>query len=256
MDKVLKWHPDVVIGDAVAVQWAGSKNVEAHLIESSMETIVDAFERAMLVYKNLSQYILAEEKLATVLNCTREGAALINHDGRIEEINKQGCNTLSKPRDALLGANYSDYFDSSELNAAFAKNAGAHNLIVDYHDEKFALDHIAVSSESFANSSSVILFQPVQKISGCRQRHPQKARRERVLRQVQVRGHRACLSADAKDRRHRRALLPLGQQHHDRRRNRNGQRALRPVDPQRRAPRRWAVRCGELRRPARRTARE
>lgn len=164
MDKVLKWHPDVVIGDAVAVQWATAKNVEAHLIESSIETIVDAFERAMLVYKNLSQYILAEEKLATVLNCTREGAALINHDGRIEEINKQGCNILSKPRDVLLGAVYSDFFDSSELNSAFNKNAGAHNLIVNYHDEKIALDHIAVSSDSFADSSSVILFQPVQKI--------------------------------------------------------------------------------------------
>ena len=164
MDKVFKWHPDVVIGDAVAVQWANSKNVEAYLIESSMETIVDAFERAMLVYKNLSQYILAEEKLATVLNCTREGAVLINRDGRIEEINKQGCNILSKPRDVLLGELYSDFFDSLELNAAFHKNAGAHNLIVNYKDDKLALDHIAVSSDSFAESSSVILFQPVQKI--------------------------------------------------------------------------------------------
>lgn len=164
MDKVFKWHPDVVIGDTVAVQWANSRNVEAHLIESSMETIVDAFERAMLVYKNLSQYILAEEKLATVLNCTREGAVLINRDGRIEEINKQGCNILSRPRDALLGAHYSDFFDSAELNTAFHKNAGAHNLIVNHQDDKLALDHIAVSSDSFAESSSVILFQPVQKI--------------------------------------------------------------------------------------------
>ncbi len=164
MDKVFKWHPDVVIGDAVAVQWANSRNVEAHLIESSMETIVDAFERAMLVYKNLSQYILAEEKLATVLNCTREGAVLINREGRIEEINKQGCNILSRPRDVLLGARYSEFFDSAELNAAFHKNAGAHNLIVNHQDDKLALDHIAVSSDSFAESSSVILFQPVQRI--------------------------------------------------------------------------------------------
>ena len=164
MDRVSKWHPDVVVGDAVAVQWARSKNVETYLIESSMETIIDAFERAMLVYKNLSQYILAEEKLATVLNCTRDGAALINSDGRIEEINKQGCNILSKPREALLGARYADFFDSIELHAAFGKNVGAHNIIVNTQDDKLALDHIAVSSDSFAGSSSVILFQPVQKI--------------------------------------------------------------------------------------------
>jgi transcriptional regulator with PAS, ATPase and Fis domain len=164
LERVIKWSPDVVIGDAIAFHWATSNGLNAYLIESSMETIVDAFERAMLVYKNLGRYILAEEKLATVLNCTREGAVLINGDGNIEEINRQGCDILSQSRDSLLGTAFSDYFDSPELSKAFRKKTTSRSMIVNYRDDKLALDHIAVSSNSFTGNSSVILFQPVQKL--------------------------------------------------------------------------------------------
>jgi transcriptional regulator with PAS, ATPase and Fis domain len=164
MDRITKWGPDVVIGDAIAYHWAKAKGLESYLIESSIETIVDAFERAMLVYNNLCRYILAEEKLATVLNCTREGAILINRDGIIEEINRQGCDILAQSRDELIGATFSDYFDSTELGRAFRKNQLTRNMLVNYRDEKLAIDHITVSTDSHAGNSSVILFQPVQKI--------------------------------------------------------------------------------------------
>jgi transcriptional regulator with PAS, ATPase and Fis domain len=118
----------------------------------------------MLVYNNLCRYILAEEKLATVLNCSREGAMLVNREGIIEEINRQGCDILSQSREELIGALLSDYFDSAELNKAFRKNQTARNMLVNYGDEKLALDHITVSADNNAVGASVILFQPVQKI--------------------------------------------------------------------------------------------
>jgi transcriptional regulator with PAS, ATPase and Fis domain len=164
MDRIGRWNPDVVIGDAIAYHWAQARGLDAYLIESSMETLLDAFERAMLVYNNLCRYILAEEKLATVLNCSREGAILINRDGIIEEINRQGCDILSQSREELIGARLSDYFDSAELSKAFRKFQTARNIIVNYRDDKLALDHITVSADDQAGSSSVVLFQPVQKI--------------------------------------------------------------------------------------------
>ncbi|CAI9414498.1 Anaerobic nitric oxide reductase transcription regulator NorR [Pleomorphomonas sp. T1.2MG-36] len=164
MDRIGKWGPDVVIGDAIAYHWAQARGLDAYLIESSLETLLDAFERAMLVYNNLCRYILAEEKLATVLNCSREGAILINREGVIEEINRQGCDILSQPRDELIGALLSDYFDNAELNRAFRKNQTARNMLVNYRDEKLALDHITVSADNATGGASVILFQPVQKI--------------------------------------------------------------------------------------------
>ena len=164
MDHLARWKPDIVIGDAVACQWAKSMGLNSYLIESSMETIDDAFKRAMLVYKNLNRYILAEKKLATVLNCTRDGAVLVDSEGRIDEINRQGCEILAHSRDILLGSAIGNFFDTPELNKAFRKKLHAKNMIVTYHDDKLALDHIAVSSESFNDNASVILFQPVQKI--------------------------------------------------------------------------------------------
>jgi transcriptional regulator with PAS, ATPase and Fis domain len=164
MDGIAAWNPDVVMGDAITYHWAMSKGFDAYLIESSQETIDDALKRAMLVYNNLCRYILAEEKLAIVLSCTREGAILINGDGRIEEVNKQGCDILAGAREALIGTAFSDYFDSSELGKAFRKNQTTRNMIVNYREEKLALDLIAVPSGNGAGHSSVILFQPVQKI--------------------------------------------------------------------------------------------
>ena len=164
MDMLVQWNPDVVIGDAVAFQWAKSKGLNAYLIESSMETIVDAFERAMLVYKNLNRYFMAEKKLEAVLDCTRDGAVLVNSDGTIEEINKQGCTILGEGRAKLLGSNVSSFFNTPELSKAFRKKLHSRNMIVTCNDDKLALDHIPVSSEKLSDNASVILFQPVQKI--------------------------------------------------------------------------------------------
>ncbi|WP_321337688.1 sigma 54-interacting transcriptional regulator [uncultured Cohaesibacter sp.] len=164
MDMLVQWKPDVVIGDAVAFEWAKSKGLNAYLIESSMETIVDAFERAMLVYKNLNRYFLAEKKLEAVLDCTRDGAVLVNNEGQIEEINKQGCTILGQDRDDLLGAKISGFFNTPELSKALRKKTHTRNMIVNCHDDKLALDHIPVSSAKLSDNASVILFQPVQKI--------------------------------------------------------------------------------------------
>jgi transcriptional regulator with PAS, ATPase and Fis domain len=164
MDTVAEWNPDIVIGDAVSFQWAESRGLNAYLIESSMETIVDAFERAMLVLKNLNRHISTEKKLAAVLDCTHDGTVLVSSDGRIEEINSQGCNILGHPKETLLGADFSTYFNGKELDSAVGKKQLARSIIINYRNEKLAVDHIAISSDELTDSSSVLLFQPVRKI--------------------------------------------------------------------------------------------
>jgi transcriptional regulator with PAS, ATPase and Fis domain len=57
IQKVKRWQPDIVIGDAISFHWAKDHALNVYLIESSMEAIVDAFERAMLVLKNLNRHI-------------------------------------------------------------------------------------------------------------------------------------------------------------------------------------------------------
>ena len=94
---VKRWRPDFVIGDAVSFYWAKDHDLNAYLIESSMETIVDAFERAMLVLNNLNRHLSNEKRLSAVLDCTKEGAILVDRQGNIEEVNQQGCTTTPDP---------------------------------------------------------------------------------------------------------------------------------------------------------------
>lgn len=164
IQEVKDWNPDIVIGDAVSFHWANDQGLNAYLIESSMETIVDAFDRAMLVLNNLNKHILNEKRLSAVLNCTKEGAALINTEGIIEEVNMQGCTLLKTERSNLIGSGFSNYFQSKELKSAFERKQESRNIILDYKGKKLAIDHIAISSDDAMSSSAVILFQHIERI--------------------------------------------------------------------------------------------
>lgn len=162
--KVKHWKPDIVIGDAVSFHWAKDQGLNAYLIETSMGTIVDAFERAMLVLNNLKRHISSEKRLSAVLNCTKEGAILVDIDGNIKEVNRQGCNIFEAARADLIGRAFSNYFISKELNTASENKQEARNIILNYRGKKLAIDHIAISSDDATESSAVILFQHIERI--------------------------------------------------------------------------------------------
>ncbi len=162
-DEVLAWKPDVVIGDAISVRMAESRKLNFHLIESSMETLVDAFEQARLVLNNMRRHIDNAEKLAAVLDCTKEGAILITKDGRIEEVNKQGCRLLHNRRHSIIGLTCQELFASDELEKARLTRKRTSNILVSYLDTRLALEHVVIAPED-ALSGAVILFQKVEQI--------------------------------------------------------------------------------------------
>ncbi len=164
VDEVKRWEPDVVIGDAVSFYWAKDYGLNAYLIESSMETIVDAFEQALLVLNNLNKQTANLDRLSAVINCTKEGALLVNTGGVIEEVNRQGCDILGTRRDQLLGSRFSDFLQSKELTSAFAGKQELRNSILQYKGKELAIDHIPVVSGDAMLSSAVVLFQQVARI--------------------------------------------------------------------------------------------
>ncbi len=162
-EKVVAWQPDVVIGDAVSVLTAQQYSINYHLIESSMETLEEAFERGMLVLKNLKKHIANAEKLAVVLNYTKEGAILVNRDGIIEEINQKACGALNLLRVDIINQPYTKFFQSSELFSAANALRTEKNIILSFAGKRFAADYIVISPEN-TESTAVIRFQQVEKI--------------------------------------------------------------------------------------------
>ncbi len=161
--EVVAWKPDVVVGDAVSVRMAKRHDLNFHLIESSMETLVDAFEQAMLVLKNLQKHISSTEKLSAVLDCTKQGAVLINSQGVIEEINKHGCGLLHSTRSVVIGMSYRDIFKAPELEDAREGRRNVGNIIVNYRNARLAVEHVLINPAE-NRSSAVILFQKVEHI--------------------------------------------------------------------------------------------
>jgi len=162
-EAVVSWQPDVVIGDAVSVITAQQYSINYHLIESSMETIVDAFERGMLVLNNLKRHIASAQKLGAVLNCTKEGAMLVNCKGIIEETNQKACAALNMLRVDIINQPYTHFFQSKELDAAASTMQTEKNILMTINSKRFATDYIVISPES-SEGTAVIRFQQVEKI--------------------------------------------------------------------------------------------
>ena len=162
-DRVREWQADIVIGDAVSIKAAQAYSLNFHLIESSMETIVDAFERGMLVLNNLKKHMAYTEKLAAVLNCTKEGAILVNNDGIIEEVNRRSCSLLETSRAELIKRPFKSLLTAEELDTAAAANRTVKNIVVPYRDKRFAADYIVITPKD-PQSSAVIRFQQVEYI--------------------------------------------------------------------------------------------
>lgn len=161
---VKQWQPDIVIGDAISYHWARDHGLNAYLIESSMETLVDAFERAMLVLNNINRHLSHEKRLAAVLNCTQEGALLVNQEGIIREANRQSCKLFRRSHSDMIGKNLTDIFASKEVSTAFHSRKDTRNIIINQEGRQIVIDLKTIDSEDGVANATVLLFQPIDKI--------------------------------------------------------------------------------------------
>ena len=163
MNAMEAWNPDIIVGDVFAGRMAQNRSLNFQLVESTEATMAEAFSHAMLVLNNIRRHIESTEKLSAVLNCTQEGAMLINNGGEIEEINLGGCELLRTTRDAIIGASFTRIFNSPELNAALKARKNLKNSLATVLGQPFVLD-LAVINPKAKAKAAVILFQKVKHV--------------------------------------------------------------------------------------------
>ena len=161
--RVAAWQPDIVLGDAVSVRLASMLSLPCHLMESSTAIIADAFDRAMLMLSNINRHISSMEKIAAVLDCTQEGAMLVNGVGLIEEINKQGCMLLDANRIDLINKDVHAVFPSDDIRAAVASGKNKSNIVLVRGERNLAVNVVPTMPEK-DKTETVLLFQQVEDI--------------------------------------------------------------------------------------------
>ena len=162
MTRVADWRPDVIIGDVLSGRLARERNLPFHLIESSRETLIEAFEQAMVMRNNLDRHLTNARKLSAVLNCAREGALLLG-GGKVEEVNQRGCELLLSGRERLLGKAFRDIFPDQEVNDALNGGISLQNALTVVRGRRFVLDLVCGSPDMEADAA-VALFQRVEHI--------------------------------------------------------------------------------------------
>ena len=163
MDSVEAWKPDVVVGDVIVGRLAEGRSLKFQLVESTEATMAEAFEHAMLVLNNMRRHVAAMEKVAAVLNCTKEGAMLVNSGGEIEEINPGGCALLRTTREKLLGSSFRQAFNSPELDASLKTGKKLKNALIRVMGQPFVVD-LAIINPQEESGSAVIFFQEVKRV--------------------------------------------------------------------------------------------
>ncbi|GHU05281.1 sigma-54-dependent Fis family transcriptional regulator [Betaproteobacteria bacterium] len=163
MEKLIAWKPDVIIGDVVSVRLTKERGLDCHLIESSKETLIEAFDQAVLMLNNMNRQHASEKKLSAVLQCTREGALLLDGSRRVEEVNQRGCQLLHVSREEVIGKAFHEIFPDKDINAAVANATDLQNALTQINDRRFVVD-LVCSSKDIAADSVVVLFQRVEHI--------------------------------------------------------------------------------------------
>jgi transcriptional regulator with PAS, ATPase and Fis domain len=163
IDGVIASKPDVIIGDVVSVRLARERGLDCHLIESTRETLIEAFDQAMLALNNMNRHHASEKKLSAVLQCTREGALLLDSGKRIEEVNQRGCSLLHASREEIIGKPFHEIFPGKEINAAVASGVDMQNTLAQINDRRFVVD-LVCGPKDMAADSIVVLFQRVEQI--------------------------------------------------------------------------------------------
>ncbi len=161
--RVAAWRPDIVLGDAVSVRLAGMLRLPCHLMESNRASITEAFERAMLMLSNINRHISSMEKIAAVLDCTREGAMLVNAAGMIEEINKHGCTLLETHRADIINRDVREVFTSEDIRRAVEMGKNRRNIVLSRGERNLAVSVVPAMPEK-DKTETVLLFQQVEDI--------------------------------------------------------------------------------------------
>ncbi|MCD8351608.1 MAG: sigma 54-interacting transcriptional regulator [Planctomycetaceae bacterium] len=162
-DEVRAWGPAAAIADAAMVRFLEPAGFPVHLVESTPETIREAFSQAMQILVTLRRIERGRKNVTSVLNCMPEGAILVGAEGRIEEINRQGCQLLGVSRDDALGSDYRTLIPGGEVAAAVGSQRNMQNHVMFLGADRFVCNVSTVNRDS-GGDSSVITFQHIEQI--------------------------------------------------------------------------------------------
>ncbi len=164
--RIRAWRADVVIGDAVSRRFMqGRDGIGYQVVESSLESVKDAFDRAALVIANLRRQLAFNRKLATVLECAQEGVAMLDKAGAVEDINRRGMLLLGlAAADKPSGRQLVDILPSDELAAAIRERAEARCLVANPGGEQLHVSLSPLDPALSGEEGMVLTLQPVRHI--------------------------------------------------------------------------------------------
>lgn len=150
-----------LIGDMVALRTAANLNIPLAFIESGVDAIREALEKAQVISKALAMRKESDLRLGTVLNSVRDAIVAVDKSGTITHINKTARKLLGSG--ARVGANSAEIIPGQDISRALADRAGASGTLIETQGFRAAMDVTPIVAGNTVQGAVAVL-QDVEKI--------------------------------------------------------------------------------------------
>lgn len=162
---ITKWKADVVFGDVLSKRLLNNlPGINFHLIESNLDSVYQALDRAMLLVSNLKRMLTDNRRLFMVLERTLFGALIIDDDGVIEMVNQSAAALLTAIDPPFVGMHLSEVLWNSEIKSAVKEKREARGILIEYAGEQLHVNVMPLDRDAGGPYGFVVSLQKVENI--------------------------------------------------------------------------------------------
>lgn len=149
------------IGDMVAIKSAGNLGVPLALLESGVDSVREALDKAILVARDTVFRSKSERQLKAVVNTVREGIIAVDRLGTITLLNKTARELLG--RDLQEKNDVKFFIPGSELSKAMEEQHESSGKLISIGEHRLAVDITPLVTKKTVEGA-VLVFQEIGKI--------------------------------------------------------------------------------------------
>lgn len=156
----IKSGVDILIGDAVATNYASNLGIENRLITSGKEAIANAVSEALRLIEEIKKEKAKTEEIKTILDFINDGVIAVDKKGKITIYNKMAEKIFKIPHDKVLGRKIEEIIPNTKIYEVMEEKKSQLNVLQEVRDVKIATNRVPILVENEV-MGAVATFQEV-----------------------------------------------------------------------------------------------
>ncbi|MGB9812326.1 MAG: sigma 54-interacting transcriptional regulator [Thermovenabulum sp.] len=146
--QAIKSGAEIIIGDAVAINYASNFGIENRLITSGKEAIANAVNEAIRLIEEIKKEKAKTEEIRTILDFIHDGVIAVDKKGKITIYNKMAEKIFRKPSEEVLGKNIEFLIPDTKLYQVMNEKKSQLDALQEIGEIKIATNRVPIIVEN------------------------------------------------------------------------------------------------------------